>query len=230
MAAAAATNVTTQDKKRGTEKFRYAETAFILLMSSIQFKCTLFDCKSSEMNSDAPAVMRRRRRAARQSREKTPEPIARMGGIKPKYSDEENSSTTPNDQTNRLVQPSHRISKHRTASNSSGDGSNKRVTNNNSSSTAYRNKILSRRDRNAAVSLERSHSTPRSVPIDSDLMTNDDHILVTQRRNSSGNVMTFLRQVKRSLSIPRQVQHQLCMVSYGWSVAVCRILCVCLCL
>lgn len=157
------------------------------------------------MNSDAPAVMRRRRRAARQSREKTPEPIARMGGIKPKYSDEENSSTTI-DQANRSGS-SHRsinndcASKPRTASNSSGDGS--RGTNSN---VAYRNKILSRRDRNMTAAVVRSHSTPRSVPSQAHVANHDDSTMIVERRNSSGNVLTFLRQVKRSLSIPRYVQ------------------------
>lgn len=159
--------------------------------------------KMHETNSDAPAVMRRRRRAARQSRERTPEPIARMGGIKPKYSDEENSSATFDHTTNRSVsnhRTNDRASKHRTASYSSGDGS--RGT---SSNLAYRNKILSRRDRNATASVVRSHSTPRSVASSSN-MPNDDQAMVAERRNSSGNVMTFLRQVKRSLSIPRYVQ------------------------
>lgn len=162
--------------------------------------------KMHETNSDAPAVMRRRRRAARQSREKTPEPIARMGGVKPKYSDEENSSATidqgirsgSNHRTN------DRASKQRTASYSSGDGS--RGT---SSNIAYRNKILSRRDRNATASVVRSHSTPRSVASSSNL-PNEDPAMVAERRNSSGNVMTFLRQVKRSLSIPRYVQYEIC--------------------
>lgn len=143
-----------------------------------------------EVNCDAPAIMRRRRRAARQSREKTPEPIARMGGVKPKYSDEENSSTT-------IDQHNERASKHRKASYSSGEGS--RGTNSN---VAYRNKILSRRDRNASAAVVRSHSTPRSVE-SSAHTANDDLVMITERRNSSGNVMTFLRQVKRSLSIPR---------------------------
>lgn len=154
------------------------------------------------MNSDAPAVMRRRRRAARQSREKTPEPIARLGGVKPKYSDEENSSATI-DQANRSAsnhRSSDRASKQRTASYSSGDGS--RGTNSNIN---YRNKILSRRDRNVTASVVRSHSTPRSVPSASNLV-NDELATEAVRRNSSGNVMTFLRQVKRSLSIPRYVQ------------------------
>lgn len=154
-----------------------------------------------EMNSDAPAIMRRRRRAARQSREKTPEPIARMGGIKPKYSDEENSSNTVDQMTRSgsNYQTNERTSKHRTASNSSGEGSRGA-----SSNVAYRNKIISRRDRNVPASVVRSHSTPRSVPITSDL-ENDDQTMATERRYSSGNVMTFLRQVKRSLSIPRYI-------------------------
>lgn len=156
------------------------------------------------MNTDAPAVMRRRRRVARQTREETPEPIARMGGIKPNYSDEDNSSTTidpMNSNANPNLSINHRnierTQKHRTASYSSGDGS--RGTNSN---IAYRNKILSRRDRNATASVVRSQSTPRSVPMHP---TDDDQLMVVERRNSSGsnNVMTFLRQVKRSLSIPR---------------------------
>lgn len=155
-----------------------------------------------ETNSDAPAIMRRRRRAARQSREKTPEPVARMGGVKPKYSDEENSSTTI-DQSNRSNSSStnrtsnDRAQKHRTASYSSGDGSRGTTSN-----VAYRNKILSRRDRNLSSAVVRSHSTPRSAESRAHL-TNHDLVMLAGRRNSSGNLMTFLRQVKRSLSIPR---------------------------
>lgn len=154
----------------------------------------------NESNVDAPALVRRRRRIARQQREKTPEPIAKTGGIKPKYSDDESSSTTtttPNEYEKRQANPamilgSTRI-KPKTASiisNSSGAGSG------NSSNVAYRDKILNRRDR-AQRPVVRSQSTPREVPPDSPTPENK------LPSESSGTVIKFLRQAKRSLSIPR---------------------------
>lgn len=151
---------------------------------------------------DAPAIMRRRRRIARQTREKTPEPIAKTGGIRLKYSDEESSSTTdfnikPTALTSNVR--NNRIKSKTTTSTSSGGGCG---GNSNNSNIAYRNKILSRRDRGSAAqpAIVRSHSTPRSIEAE----PKSDGEQSAERRNSGGsNVLSFLRQAKRSLSIPR---------------------------
>lgn len=151
----------------------------------------------NETNADAPALVRRRRRIARQQREKTPEPIAKIGGIKPKYSDEESSSTTntTHNEYDRRIMPgqygNQRI-KSKTGSTSSGNGTY-------SSNAAYREKILNRRDRanKAANELVRSQSQPRQLQPDA---ISDGE----KSGNDSGKqVFRFLRQAKRSLSIPR---------------------------
>lgn len=163
----------------------------------------------SESNLDAPALVRRRRRLARQQREKTPEPLAKIGAIvKPqKYSDEESSSTTTTTTTNeyekRRTNATATIlsgvttarslkSSTKTTSNSSGAGSG-----GHSSNVAYREKILQRRDRHRPM-LVRSQSQPREIPPDSP--TPDPKIMPS---DSSGNVIRFFRRAKRSLSIPR---------------------------
>lgn len=151
----------------------------------------------NDTNADAPALVRRRRRIARQQREKTPEPIAKIGGVKPKYSDEESSSTTnttPNEYERRILagQYGHQRVKSKTGSTSSGNGTY-------SSNAAYREKILNRRDRanKTAHELERSQSQPRQLQPDA--ISDDEKF-----ENDSGKqVIRFLRQAKRSLSIPR---------------------------
>lgn len=141
------------------------------------------------MNVDAPALVRRRRRIARQQRENTPEPIAKTGGTKPKYSDDESSSATD-------------LDKRRIASNIIGDSVG--LANQNSN-VAYREKILSRRDRYRRTSpIVRSQSTPRQ------LQPGDDVAILSgpeEKANSEagGRVIRILRQAKRSLSIPRLV-------------------------
>lgn len=141
------------------------------------------------VNQDAPAIARRRRRIARQQREKTPEPIAKTGGSRPKYSDEESSSTTdfnnPSQTVERMV---------RTKS--------KPLTVSCGTNTTYRNKILNRRDKACGTSSgsSRSQSTPRPT----NPQANDGSSLEDRGNSSSGsNVISFLRQAKRSLSIPR---------------------------
>lgn len=150
----------------------------------------------NDTNADAPALVRRRRRIARQQREKTPEPIAKIGGIRPKYSDEESSSTTntTNNEYERQILPgqygNQRI-KSKTGSTSSGNGTY-------SSNAAYREKILNRRDRanKTAHELVRSQSQPRQP---TDAISDGE-----KSGNDSGKqVIRFLRQAKRSLSIPR---------------------------
>lgn len=152
-----------------------------------------------ESNIDAPALVRRRRRILRQQREKTPEPIAKTGGIKPRYSDDESSSTTTtttNEYEKRRVNPAVvqgniRV-KTKTPSNSSGGGSA------NSSNVAYREKILNRRDRaTRPVTIVRSQSTPRQLSPDSPTSESKSP------SETSGNIIRYLKKAKRSLSIPR---------------------------
>lgn len=152
----------------------------------------------NESNVDAPALVRRRRRIARQQREKTPEPIAKTGGVKPKFSDDESSSTTTttNEYEKRRSNPAMILGttrvKVKNVSNSSGAGSG------NSSNVAYREKILSRRDRSTRpASIVRSQSTPRVLPTDSPTPESKSP------SDTSGNVVRFFRKAKRSLSIPR---------------------------
>ncbi|XP_031621642.1 uncharacterized protein LOC116339746 [Contarinia nasturtii] len=167
----------------------------------------------NDTNVDAPAIMRRRRRIARQQREKTPEPIAKIGGIKPKYSDDESSSTTttatPNEYDKRRTNPATiilgttKVKTTKTTSNSSGEGSHR-----NSSNVAYREKILNRRDRaSRPISIIRSQSTPREIPPDSP--TTDEKA----PSETSGNVVRFFRKAKRSLSIPRRHHDVACETS-----------------
>lgn len=152
----------------------------------------------NDINTDAPALVRRRRRIARQQREKTPEPIAKVGGVKPKYSDEESSSTTTTTPTEYDRQHGNNLTGNgRTklkTSNSSGGGSGPYNSN-----VAYREKILSRRDRGHKTSNElvRSHSQPRVL--DPNAISDGE-----KSANETGkHVIKFLRQAKRSLSIPR---------------------------
>lgn len=165
----------------------------------------------NESNADAPALVRRRRRIARQQREKTPEPLAKIGAVKPqKYSDDESSSTTTTANENEMrrtnatatilsgtARPSLRSSR-ATASNSSGGAGSGSHTNSN---VAYREKILQRRDRGHhhpnRPTVARSQSQPREIPPDSPTPSQK------MPSDSSGNVIRFLRKAKRSLSIPR---------------------------
>lgn len=152
----------------------------------------------NDTNADAPALVRRRRRIARQQREKTPEPIAKIGGIKPTYSDDESSSTTnttANEYEPRILpeQYGNQRIKSKTGSTSSGNATYS------SSNAAYREKILNRRDRanKTAHELVRSQSQPRQL---------QPNAISDGERcgNDSGKpVIRFLRQAKRSLSIPR---------------------------
>lgn len=154
----------------------------------------------NESNADAPALVRRRRRIARQQREKTPEPLSKIGLSKPKYSDDESSSTTTANEYEKRINPAMIMGttrlKVKTASNSSGGGSG------NSSNVAYRDKILNRRDR-AHRPVVRSQSQPREIPPDSPTPE------LKSPSDSSGNVIRFLRQAKRSLSIPRYFKRKL---------------------
>lgn len=173
----------------------------------------------NESNVDAPAIVRRRRRIARQQREKTPEPLAKIGAVKPqKYSDDESSSTTTTANENEkrrtnatatilagTTRPSLRSSRGTgTASNSSGGGGGGGGAGSGShsnSNVAYREKILQRRDRgHHRPMVARSQSQPREIPPDSPTPS-----LKSQKMpsDSSGNVIRFLRKAKRSLSIPR---------------------------
>ncbi|XP_055313427.1 uncharacterized protein LOC129574881 [Sitodiplosis mosellana] len=162
----------------------------------------------NESNLDAPALVRRRRRIARQQREKTPEPIAKtMGGIKPKFSDDESSSTTTttNEYEKRRTNPAMILGttrvKVKTASNSSAGSGN-------SSNVAYREKILNRRDRaSRSATIVRSQSTPREIPPDSPTPESKSP------SDTSGNVVRFLRKAKRSLSIPRRRRDVACETS-----------------
>lgn len=161
----------------------------------------------NESNVDAPALVRRRRRLARQQREKTPEPLAKIGAVKPlKYSDDESSSTTTtaNEYEKRRTSATATIlsgttrslrSTKTTASNSSGAGSGSHSNSN----VAYREKILQRRDRghHHRPMVARSQSQPREIPPDSPTPE------PKMPSDSSGNVIRFLRKAKRSLSIPR---------------------------
>lgn len=146
----------------------------------------------NESNTDAPALVRRRRRIARQQREKTPEPLAKSGNQKPKYSDDESSSTTANEYEKRTntagIFGTTRI-RVKSGSNSSGGEKS-----GNTSNVAYRDKILNRRDR-AQRTVVRSQSQPRIPP--------DSPTPEPAPSDSSGNVIRFLRKAKRSLSIPR---------------------------
>lgn len=168
----------------------------------------------NESNVDAPALVRRRRRIARQQREKTPEPLAKIGAVKPqKYSDDESSSTTTTANENEkrrtnatatilsgTTRPSLRPSR-ATASNSSGGGGGGAGSGSHgNSNVAYREKILQRRDRGHhqhRPMVARSQSQPREIPPDSPTPSQK------MPSDSSGNVIRFLRKAKRSLSIPR---------------------------
>lgn len=131
---------------------------------------------------DGPAVLRRRRRIARHQREKTPDPVTKSNGTKRMYSDEESSST------NEFHSP--------LLSDESGNSR----TRTNQSNVAYRNKILSYRDRGCGTSsMVRSKSTPRSQM----KKTLDEIVTPIQRNSSSNHVLAFFQQAKRSLSIPR---------------------------
>lgn len=131
---------------------------------------------------DGPAVLRRRRRIARHQREKTPDPVAKSNGIKRMYSDEESSST--NEFHSSLM----------------SDESGNSRTRTNQSNVAYRNKILSYRDRGCGTSsMVRSKSTPRSQT----KKPTDEIVTPIQRNSSSNQVIAFFQQAKRSLSIPR---------------------------
>lgn len=159
----------------------------------------------NESNADAPALVRRRRRIARQQREKTPEPLAKAStAVKSqKYSDDESSSTTTTTNENEkrrtnataTILTGSTLRSTKVASNSSGAGSG-----GHSSNVAYREKILQRRDRghHHRPTLVRSQSQPREIPPDSP--TPEPKIMPS---DSSGNVIRFLRKAKRSLSIPR---------------------------
>lgn len=149
----------------------------------------------NDTNTDAPTLVRRRRRIARQQREKTPEPIAKVGGVKPRYSDEESSSTTTTANeyerrnVNHLTGLSNRPKSKAASTSSGGSCANSNVT--------YREKILNRRDRAQNRELIRSHSTPRQLQPDA---ISDGE----KSGNETGKqVINFLRQAKRSLSIPR---------------------------
>lgn len=159
----------------------------------------------NESNTDAPALVRRRRRLARQQREKTPEPLAKIGAVKPqKFSDDESSSTTTTTNENEqrrtnatatiLSGTTRSLRSSKTASNSSGAGSG-----GHNSNVAYREKILQRRDRghHRTTAVVRSQSQPREIPPDSPTPKQK------MPSDSSGNVIRFLRKAKRSLSIPR---------------------------
>lgn len=152
----------------------------------------------NDTNTDAPALVRRRRRIARQQREKTPEPIAKIGGVRPKYSDEESSSTTTttNEYKNRNSTLGSNRLKPKTASTSSGGGSSTYAN------VAYREKILNRRDRAHKPSRElvRSHSTPRQLKPDA---VSDGEQKQHSNHDASKHVIKFLHKAKRSLSIPR---------------------------
>lgn len=159
----------------------------------------------NESNVDAPALVRRRRRLARQQREKTPEPLAKIGAVKPqKYSDDESSSTTTtaNEYEKRRTNATATIlsgtttrRSSKTASNSSGAGSG-----GHNSNVAYREKILQRRDRgHHRPAMVRSQSQPREIQPESPESPTPEKM----PSDSSGNVIRFLRQAKRSLSIPR---------------------------
>lgn len=147
----------------------------------------------NEMNADAPAIVRRRRRIARQQRESTPEPVARIGGTKPKYSDDESSSTP--DIEKRHGDP------HLSTSSPPSDSATGQAHHN--SNVAYREKILSRRDRYRRTSpVVRSQSTPRQLqPDDAIVLSGSEE----KAHSESGGrkVIRILRQAKRSLSIPR---------------------------
>lgn len=134
-----------------------------------------------EPSRDGPGVVRRRRRIARHQREKTPDPTAKPNGIQRMYSDEESSST------NEFTTPLQ------------SDGSESARIKTNSSNTAYRNKILSYRDRGCGSSAIRSKSTPRPEPNE----TTGDATSAMPRNSSSNQVLAFFQQAKRSLSIPR---------------------------
>lgn len=155
----------------------------------------------NESNADAPALVRRRRRIARQQREKTPEPLAKSGAVKPqKYSDDESSSTTTtaNENEQRRSNATATILS-RATSNSSGGGAGS--GSHGHSNVAYREKILQRRDRghhqHHRPVVARSQSQPREIPPDSPTPSQK------MPSDSSGNVIRFLRKAKRSLSIPR---------------------------
>lgn len=147
-----------------------------------------------EINPDAPALVRRRRRIARQQREKTPEPISK-NGAKQKYSDEESSSTTTTPNEYERLRGS-RLKSKTVSTSSGGEGSR------NSSNVAYRDKIVnrSRRDRGVGtvVTVARSHSTPRQIEPEPVKPVTEE-----KSHNESGkNVIKFLQKAKRSLSIP----------------------------
>lgn len=138
--------------------------------------------------SDGPAVLRRRRRIARHQRERTPNPEVKPNGQqRPLYSDEESSSTTD---CNRPL-----------LTDDSRDSCNGRVRTN-TSNTAYRNKILSYRDKACGgTSVVRSKSTPRSQA--KKMVDEATETTTISRNGSSNHVLAFLQQAKRSLSIPR---------------------------
>lgn len=91
-------------------------------------------------NIDAPVVIRRRRKIIRHTREKTPEPTIKSGGLKTKYSDDESSST---------AEQNSNSSRPKMKSVATGTGI-----------SVHRSKILSRRDKGIGIAV-RSQSTPR---------------------------------------------------------------------
>lgn len=145
------------------------------------------------MNTDAPAIVRRRRRIARQQRESTPEPVAKIGSPRPKNSDDESSSTPDIEK--------HRDESHMSTSSPTSDTGTGPTHHN--SNVAYREKILSRRDRYRRTSpIVRSQSTPRQLqPEDVTALSGSEE----KAHSESGGrkVIRILKQAKRSLSIPR---------------------------
>lgn len=121
-------------------------------------------------NIDAPAVQRRKRKVARQTRDKTPEPRSTSGGRK--YSDDESSSTAAVDQINtrtKLNTVANNVAINSNSNNHqrySDDGVGVQTIRMQirppGTMSAHESKILRRRNHGFANAAARSHSQPRS--------------------------------------------------------------------
>lgn len=148
-----------------------------------------------EQNKDAPAVVRRRRKVARQQREQTPE-SSKIGKLK--YSDDDSSSTTNTVSRNSSIRepptivtppnivppilPERKIGEAITGIPSSAKKRDPATIG------GHLSKILSRRDKKLASPNVRSLSSPREDQKDTINLS---------------DVRLLMREARRSLSTPR---------------------------
>ncbi|XP_053685922.1 trichohyalin [Sabethes cyaneus] len=132
-----------------------------------------------DSKSDVPVVARRRRKAARQMRESTPDPSLRDGtadsyGSQSQASDEQSGSE--NKSTGRSTVDS--------SPQGSVKGSKKSFIERAMDYSSHRNKILSRKDKKLAAAAPRSRSVPRD----------------SEEVPSSPEIFSLLRRAKKSLT------------------------------